>query len=129
MATTMEVAKVLVGLDGSTDTQVPKYDVTPAEALLLRRIHGGVEAVSDVTITGTTARSARDEVLRLAKEYPARNDEGKTLVEELFGGLAPFVPTTFAEIGIEDEAPAPAATAPKARRVATPKIEEATVLG
>jgi hypothetical protein len=100
----MQTATILLSLGGERDNQVPKYNVTPAEALLLQALHG-TEAVTDVQVGGTVKTTAREERMRLFAVYSRPNPRGGRLCPELdalFPGVAARLPTDFADIELDE---------------------------
>lgn len=130
----MQTARILLALGDDQANTVPKSGVTPGEVLTLMAIHGE-SAVSDIRVDDDEAdTSNREEVDRLKRAYSrARNDEHKLIVETLFPGAAARVPTTFAELDLEDmmfadeapkKAPAKKAAAKKAEAPQAPENED-----
>lgn len=106
----MERANCIVRLAGSITNTVPKFGVTPAEVIILRRKHGGDDAVVDIRPTGDDPKiRSEQEYERLAQIYDnggegfgAGPDEERTpLMERLFPGALRKLPQTFAEAGID----------------------------
>lgn len=90
----MQTAKVTVR---TSDLQtIPRSGVTPAEAIVLRKIHyhgANGEAISNVLITGElTPDQEAKEFARLSGRY------GRKHVEALFPGHSKSLPKTFAEL-------------------------------
>ena len=92
----MEVASCTVNLAGNVYHQVVKGAITPAEALILNHIHGEGSVV-DLKRHTNDKRSHQAEMDRLGNLYKERK------VRELFPGLNPSLPVTFADAGIEIE--------------------------
>ena len=122
----MELATVLLALGGDRNNTVPKYRVTPAEIAVLAAIHGG-DAVFDIVPLGETeAISFRDERERLFRLYPAKNEDNKPIVLEVYPGTSPILHTTIESLGLDETlfkptehakpAPAKAVKAPKAAK-------------
>lgn len=82
---------------------VEKAPVTPAEVVVLRRIHGH-DAVTNIRILNHTSdrRSHAGELNRLREFYTMRDgDNGPPIVDTTFPGAFPQLPVTFKEIGID----------------------------
>lgn len=101
----MQTATILLSLSGERDNQIPKYDVTPAEALLLRALHGD-EAVTEIEVNeegvDTTSRAER---ARLFNVYSRPNPRGGRLCPELdglFPGAAARLPEKFEEVELDE---------------------------
>lgn len=120
----MQLANVLLALNGQRGNSVPKYEVTAAEIAVLLAIHGS-DAVYDITpLDQEVERSAREEKERLFALYPARDDDGKPFVEVVYPGNAPLLHQDIADLGLPEElfATTERLTAkPKAKRAATKK--------
>lgn len=100
----MQTATILLSLSGERDNQIPKYNVTPAEALLLRALHGD-EAVTEIEVVGEKEATSRSERSRLFDFYSRANPRGGRACPELdalFPGSAARLPTTFDEIEFDD---------------------------
>lgn len=127
----MELSNVLLALGGDRNNTVPKERVTPAEIAVLAAIHGN-DAVFDIEPLGETVSiSFRDERERLLRTYPAKNEDNKLIVLEVYPGVAPVLHTDIASLGLDEslfkpvehakpatEKPAKAAKAPKAAPLA-----------
>lgn len=99
----MELANVLLALEGDKNMTVPKFDVTPAEIAVLTAIHGG-DAVFDIEPTGKEiARSNREEVERLIMQYPARDQDGKSIVLSVYPGHSPILHQTLSDLQLPPE--------------------------
>ena len=125
----MELATVLLALGGDRNNTVPKYRVTPAEIAVLAAIHGG-DAVFDIVPLGETeAISFRDERERLFRLYPAKNEDNKPIVLEVYPGTSPILHTTIESLGLDETLfkptehakPAPAKAPKKAAKVEQPE--------
>lgn len=98
----MQYASCHVKLAGDIGNVAVKAPVTPAEIVMLQAIHGP-DAVSNVVLLnggGNDKASHAEEFARLKTLYTAQNDDGKSLLESVFPGHSPRLPTTFSEIGI-----------------------------
>lgn len=114
----MQLCKITLRLGASLLHTVHKVDVTPAEILVLKAIHGQ-DAVVDIIPTRVDDRRRHDaEFARLAHAYdrgagtfvsqPGEEDGG--VLGKLFPGAVKRLPLTLEEIGINldggpDEAP------------------------
>ena len=100
----MQIANALLALAGERDNTVPKYDVTPAEVLLLRALHGE-DAVTDIVILDATKNvKSAEERERLYGAYARNTPEGRRCPEldALFPGVAARLPETFDDIGLDE---------------------------
>lgn len=102
----MQLCNVEVRLGDSAGHTVRKTDVTPAEILVLRAIHGD-SAVSDISPTKIAKRQSDEEWHRLQRTY-GRAPAGLTdagngkLLEQLFPGAQKNLPTSLKDIGLGD---------------------------
>jgi hypothetical protein len=107
----LQRANVIVRLGGSLTNTVPKLGVTPAEILVLARIHGE-DAVVDIRPTGfDKKRSAtKQEYERLARlttaaggftDAPGQRRRPQVAHVALFPGAMKRLPVTLEEIGID----------------------------
>jgi len=113
----MQLANIILCLGGSLLHTVPKIDVTPAEILILRHIHGD-DAVTDIRPTSFDDRRRQEqEWQRLANAYDRGagaftsepGDENAPILSRLFPGAMKQLPVTFADIGMpEYDPPKPA---------------------
>lgn len=95
----MELASILLNIGAEGVSIVPKYDVTPSEAHVLRTIHGA-DAVTEIDVTGEVARSSRAERERLLRLYGRTDENGNNrapVVDQLFPGIAARMFETFEE--------------------------------
>ena len=109
----MQRANCFVRLSGDMGTNIPKYGITPPEAAVLRRLHGP-DAVNQLMLVSGNDKTPHSEVMEgLLRQYSARNKEsGVPVVVELFPGINPRLPTTFAEVGFQVAGDEPKAKAP-----------------
>lgn len=91
----MQLAQCFVNHAGSRDMQVLKTDVTPAEVMILRALHGD-DAVHRLKATGEVKRKSPAERDRLIRIYGAK------VVAETFPGPAPRLPDTLADAGLRE---------------------------
>lgn len=116
----MQLASVEVRLSGDVTNTVPMPSVTVGEISILRLIHGD-DSVNKIVPLGMDRRSHKDEFNRLKTKYTATNNEGKALVVLAFPGVAPRLPVSFRDIGIDlDDIDGEAVSAP------LPSVEEQT---
>jgi hypothetical protein len=103
----MQLANIVLRLGGSVLHTVPKDKVTPAEILVLQRIHGS-DAVVDVRPAGEDKnRRHQAEFDRLTLRYDrassfssAPGEETKSIMQSLFPGAMKKLPMTLEEIGL-----------------------------
>lgn len=103
----MQLSNIVLRIGGSVLHTVPKALVTPAEILVLQRIHGH-DAVVDVRpVKKDKNRSHAAEFERLAQLYDgaaqasAPGDESKSILGTLFPGAMKKLPMTLKEIGMD----------------------------
>ncbi len=98
----MELANVLLALGGDRNNTVPKERVTAAEIAVLAAIHGA-DAVFDIVPLGETITvSSREERERLLLTYPAKNEDNKLIVIEVYPGVSPILHTTIESLGLDE---------------------------
>ena len=98
----MELANVLLALGGDRNNTVPKYEVTAAEIAVLAAIHGA-DAVHDIEpLDKTRTVSFKEERERLLGLYPAKNEDNKLIVLEVYPGVAPVLHTEIATLGLDE---------------------------
>jgi len=100
----MQIATAHVRHKGSLNSVVRKRNLTPAEVVVLQRIHSPDAVVDVVLQSGQSDNDNTTEIDRLRATYGTTKDGAKTL-EELFPGHAPKLPTSFKEIGIDAAPP------------------------
>lgn len=124
----MELANVLLALGGDRNNTVPKERVTAAEIAVLAAVHGN-DAVFDIEPLGETATTSfRDERERLLRLYPAKNEDNKLIVLEVYPGVAPVLHTEIATLGLDESLfkalehakPVEKAVKPKATKASAP---------
>ncbi len=97
----MDLYSCKVRLNGSTDNEVLKHNVTAAEIHLLAMIHRGEgrqEPVVEITKTGTVNRSDAKERARLADTYTKGElveDRGTKMINALFGVAGVPLPQSY----------------------------------
>lgn len=94
----MELAEVEVRLAGSVANTVIRRNVTPAELVFLREMHGEA-AIADVRYSGKRQIEQAKELERLRAYYNTEN--ARPLFAKLFPGMTPQLPITFKEVGYE----------------------------
>lgn len=98
----MELANVLLALGGDRNNTVPKERVTAAEIAVLAAVHGN-DAVFDIEpLSETSNTSFRDERERLMRLYPAKNEDNKLIVLEVYPGVSPVLHTEIASLGLDE---------------------------
>lgn len=101
----MQHCSCFVCLDGDRGASVYKPDVTVAEIVLLRAIHGE-DAVTNIKPTNTGKEKPADELARLRSIYTPLSNmtrEGTPIFDKVYPGRAPNVPKTLADIGGGDD--------------------------
>jgi|AGTN01.2.fsa_nt_gi hypothetical protein len=97
----MQLAKCTVKLGGDLKNTVIKYNVTPAEILLLKAIHGD-DAVVGVEATGGDKREHAAERARLLANYGrAKDSQDQSIFDRVFPGATSLrLPVALSDIGI-----------------------------
>ena len=103
----MQLSNLVLRLGGSQLHTVPITNATPAEILVLQRIHGD-DAVTDIRPTKVDkTRRHQSEYERLAHKYDrgstfqsAPGEESKSIMASLFPGAMKKLPLTLKEIGL-----------------------------
>ena len=98
----MQLVNCVVALGGDQGMTVPKFGITVAEVAVLRAIHGP-DAIIDVELAGETDISNRDERKRLLTNYLARDEDGKSIAENLFPGVGAKVPEFLEDLDLPEE--------------------------
>ena len=99
----MQTANVLVALGGDRGNSVPKTGVTVAEIAVLMAIHGG-DAVYDIRpLDEESDIGVRDEIARLRETYPAKDEDGKSIVEGVYPGRNPMVHRDFTDLDLPED--------------------------
>lgn len=95
----MQHCSCIVYLDGDRNSSVHKPDVTVAEIALLRAIHGP-DAVDGIKPTHVGREKPAQDLARLRIEYANSNvtKDGGSLIDTVYPGRNPSVPTKLAEI-------------------------------
>jgi hypothetical protein len=96
----MQFCNVTLKLNSDNNFQLAKDGVTVAEIVVLRALHGE-EAVVDIQPTRVLkGYSGVSEKQRLLTIYGADKDANAKLVESLFPGAVPRMPTSLQDIGL-----------------------------
>lgn len=103
----MQLSNLVLRLGGSVLHTVAKTDCTPAEILVLQRIHGD-DAVTDIRPTRVDhTRRHQSEYERLQHKYDRAStfvstpgEEHKQIMASLFPGAMKKLPLTLEEIGL-----------------------------
>lgn len=130
----MQIADCLVIL--SPENHLHKRDITPAEALVLRKMHFSNSQgapIANLALNGEVERSNSAEIARLKQKYTGIV-EGVRAFEAVFGkGMMINLPQTFAEIAeqlgegvIVESVPAPPADVTESHQW-TPDLEDELV--
>ncbi len=93
----MQRCNCSVRLAGDQLNTVFKTNVTPAEIVILRHIHGGADSVVDIQPTRMDATPHAQERQRLAYLYK------QEVVDHLFPGAFSKLPVTLKDISIEQD--------------------------
>jgi len=109
----MQVCNCTVRLGGSMLNTVPKKNVTVAEIVVLRAIHGGEDTVVNIQPIKNDKRPHAEELQRLIDRYGAK------VVTNMFPGAHPKLPVDLVDIGVNRGGEAP--KKPKAGK----KVEQA----
>jgi hypothetical protein len=96
----MQLCNATVLLAGDRNFALPKRDLSVAEIVLLRALHGE-EAVIDITPTRKTTVSLRDTKDRLMATYGERRDY-QTLIHNMFANTAVQGLTQLKDLRIPD---------------------------
>ena len=90
----MEICTCLVSIGGDPRHVVPKHSTTPAEIVLLQRLHGN-DAVTEIAVTQKDKRSHEDERDRLGARY------GDDKIIDTFGQYGDL-PSTLKEARVDN---------------------------
>ena len=102
----MDTANALVALGGDRGNSVPKYDLTPAEILVLQVVHGEDAVYDIVPLDEQVERTHKSELERLFRTYGRAQPDGTKsapAVQQLFPGAAARVPTTLSELELAED--------------------------
>jgi len=102
----MQHCSCILFLDGDRNSSVHKPDVTVAEIVLLRAIHGP-ESVEGIKPTFIGREKPLQELERLRYVYTNSNitKEGAPLIDAVYPGRSPNIPRTMAELGATEPEP------------------------
>lgn len=117
-------------LEGSVLNEVPKDDVTAAEIMMFRALHGN-DAVVNIVETGEKTAADAAERLRVtvkfinpARDAPPRLKAKTEMFRNMFGhDTLPLPKALGAEAEVEDEDDEPVEAKPVARRTRVAKSE------
>lgn len=126
----MQHCSCMVFLSGDVYHSVWKDDVTVAEISLLRAIHGE-DAITTIVPTFKANTKVADELDRLRNLYGQSNvsKEGKRLVDDVYPGRNPVLPTSLSDIGVDVLEEQPKAPAPKAEKAGKQNASDALLGG
>lgn len=94
----MQVCKADISINGDRNSVVCNKEVTVAEIVLLRQIHGE-QGVANIRPTEQDKRTSAFEIARLKRVYRSK----AALIDEVFGKV-PRLPTNLEDIGVEHPA-------------------------
>lgn len=130
----MELANIILALGGDRQNTVPKYHVTPAEIAVLISIHGNDSVYDVLPLEDTVDRSVREEMDRLIRLYPAKDEDNRLIVTKVYSGQSPVMHTTIEDLGLPEESfrtlervsakPKAKKPAVKAAKAKPPKVAE-----
>jgi len=99
----MQLASAKIAIAGDVYNVVKKEGLTPAEIMLLKKIHG-TEAITDIICDAEVDRTGVAELARLRNTYTARDEAGVYLIDKLFPeAFGSQLPQTFDQIGIDTQ--------------------------
>lgn len=93
----MQVVNCTVAIAGDMRNTVAKENITVAELIILRELHGH-DAVRNIQVVGKASVDSHEERERLAGIYA----KPPTIVRDVLGATGP-VPKTLKEAGIDNE--------------------------
>lgn len=130
----MELANIILALGGDRQNTVPKYHVTPAEIAVLISIHGNDSVYDVLPLEDTVDRSVREEMERLIRLYPAKDEDNRLVVTKVYSGQSPVMHTAIEDLGLPEESfktlervsakPKARKAAPKTAKAKPPKVSE-----
>lgn len=97
----MQLANVLVALNGDTRNTVPKQ-VTPPEAVVLMAIHGEGSVFDIEPLDDEVERSNSEELERLFATYHGKNDANEPFVKVVFPGRGVPLPQDFEDLNLDE---------------------------
>ena len=92
----MELYSCKVRHAGNRGMEIPVDEVTPADIVLLRHVHGP-DSVHSVRHIRQSNRQQAKERERLARKFSPR------VFQEAYPGIAPRLPLTLADAGLRDD--------------------------
>jgi len=96
----MQFCKVEIKINGDMTNTVVKDNVSVPEIVLLRAIHGAVDAVTVLELADDIETSSRTELERLNVVYStATNSKAEPWVSIVFPGMGVVLPQTLSDIG------------------------------
>ncbi len=115
----MQLFRCRVNHAGNRDMAIDKTDVTPAEIVLLKHVHGE-DSVTHVEFTREGKRDQREERKRLAELFGAK------IFAKVFPGNLPRMPVTLAEAGLSEDGTSEPTTYDPENEAETPAAPEIT---
>ena len=100
----MELANALLALGGDRQNTVPKYSVTPAEIAVLISIHGADSVYDVFPLEDSVDRTVREEMDRLVRLYPAKDEDNRLIVTKVYSGQSPVMHMSIEDLGLPEEA-------------------------
>lgn len=94
MAKQMQKAAAVIRVGGSLLQTVRKSGITPAELVILRKLHGQ-DSITQLELERTDFTEQEDERSRLEKRY------GELTLQEAFPGHSKELPTLFSDVGVK----------------------------
>jgi hypothetical protein len=96
----MQFCKVEIKLNGDMTNTIIKDGVSVPEIVLLRAIHGAVDAVTVLEVLDDVEVSNRSELERLNIVYSSATDsKAERWVSSVFPGMGVVLPQTLSDIG------------------------------
>jgi len=93
----MEIGTCEVRLGGNIKNSVPMINVTPAQVLVLRAVHGTSDCVVKINKVADVNLDDKSEKARLQSIYNPQ------VVESLFNGYNPVLPQKFEDVEVKYE--------------------------
>ena len=105
---------------------IVKEEVSVPEIVLLRAIHGAVDSVTVLEVSGESEATNRSELERLHQVYStATNGKGELWIDIVFPGMGVVLPQTLSDIGDSFTPPEPAPKPARKKKQAEPDSPEA----
>lgn len=95
----MQYGKFTINLNDDMVSSVIRHGVTPAEAEVLRALHG-YHSVTAIEITETRDTSTTQEMERLQKRFKSK--KSRQVLNRIFPGSRPRLPINFSDIDIHN---------------------------